>query len=170
MDIINYDTAKLAKEVGFDEATEGYYYPSAYKERILFDNFEDINETFYDVLPDDKRAIKYKYNSHHPDADFIAAPLQGELQDWLRSQKLEISLLLNFDILNSRILYINGKDSKRFTIKDDNWFVSKELGSLEKKWDYYKLTYTYEEAFEEGLIYGLNQLKDGNNDSDSENS
>ena len=64
MDIVKFETAKLAKSKGFDESTEGYYYPEAYNDRILFDEFKNINHTFYDELPKDKRADSYKWNSH----------------------------------------------------------------------------------------------------------
>ena len=81
---VKLNTAKLAKEKGFDGDTFGYYYPSVYQDRILFDNARDINETFWGKIPSGSISIPYKFNSHHPESDFIAAPTQSQLQKWLR--------------------------------------------------------------------------------------
>jgi hypothetical protein len=90
---VSFKTAELAKAKGFDEPTEGYYYPSAFhingEPRLLADEAENVNKTYYDVLPIDIPLSKNKFNSTHPDTDLISAPLNYDLQTWLREKYRE---------------------------------------------------------------------------------
>ena len=72
MDIINFDTAKLAKEAGFDgsEHLEWYY---------TIDGKTEYTQ-YYDDRPS---------NSELGDSGY-AAPLQPELQEWLMEQDVHL--------------------------------------------------------------------------------
>jgi hypothetical protein len=75
----------------------------------------------------------------------IIAPTYSQAFRWFREKyNLQSCLKLNYDILDSYILYINGKEINRFTIKNVKWESLEKTESF-KKSKCYK-TYIYEEA------------------------
>lgn len=149
--LITFNTAKLAKEKGFDEETEGYFYPSAFhidgKPRLLSDDANNINKTYYDELPKGISLCKYNWNSHHPNSDFFAVPTKSELQTWLR-EVLNLNIAIQYKPNIKKWDYIvynldlNGKEyvkfySQYYKVHDNRRFDS------------------YEDALENGLEEAL---------------
>lgn len=148
--LIGFDTAKLAKEKGFQVKTESNYY-----------NTFGYNETIYGSgkYHDDELGTEWiepktgwLLHSRPKDVkDIFCAPTQSLLQKWLR------------DVHNIIVLphYTRGENVW-------NWFVNLEdrINTSEILWHDADLKAginydfpTYEEALEAGLVYGLNQIK-----------
>ncbi len=129
--LITFETAKLAKEKGFNELVTHFFYndtkfhtPSTYLEKsdssLKLDFFEDLMSNF------------------NKSNDYISAPTQSLLQKWLREVyniEIEINCFTEQPMNNE----IWEKAYQVFV----NW---------EAKHPYYN---KYEEALEKGLIEGL---------------
>ena len=96
---------------------------------------------------------KLTYDQEYNEEDFrdfcCAAPLYQQAFRWFREKhELECCLKMNYDILNSRVMYLNGKEvSPRLIIGDKKWeLMNRESVAYKMKPDYYEKTYTYEEA------------------------
>jgi hypothetical protein len=75
----------------------------------------------------------------------LSAPLYQQAFRFFREKyNLHFCLKANYDILDSYIFYINGKEIKRFTIKNTKWESLEKTASFKKSRCY--KTYTYEEA------------------------
>ena len=81
--IIKLATAKLAKEKGFDEYTEWYYFPAAY-EMAIADEDENPNITYYGKNPKNNSLATARHNSETLMV-LYSAPTQSALRDWLRT-------------------------------------------------------------------------------------
>ncbi len=142
--IINFNTAKLAKAKGFDIPVFSYYI----KERpeLIFTAFEDIL-AYCDIEKSSTNIIEYNYNSR----DGISAPTQSLLQKWLR-EKHNIEAIVLPDFTNSKIriyhAYTLISQFQPHILLDDN--------------NKYKVYTNYEDALEEVLIIGLNLIEDDN--------
>lgn len=100
------EVSKLLKEHGFSVPTAGYYYPSAYGDRIIFDSAIDRNESCYDKLEPDFIPHIYDYNNHHPDSDFISAPTQEVARKWLsKNYEMEVFMDVRHDKFRSGVRY-----------------------------------------------------------------
>ena len=83
--LISFETAKLARNKGFNESIEWYYYPVAFSlnniPRLIADGAENRNETFYDGDNKEKSLALIKANTIE---GFYSAPTQSLLAKWLR--------------------------------------------------------------------------------------
>jgi hypothetical protein len=128
--IINFKTAKLAKEKGFNEDLKWCgYAPTSYDEKGNF-----WKSTFYG----------------------IDAPVQSLLQKWLRDKHkiLVIVTYRNFEVEGCDGYYFNiGKKNRKFSLKNyvGDPRISEGL--------YYTGFKTYEQALERGLQEGLKLIK-----------
>lgn len=128
--LISFDTAKLAKEKGFDEVWCNYMYCIGY----------NTMEPDYDVIECDWR------NNVKGQFHLALAPTQSLLQKWLREKHNIHVTIHNIDsrILNGEYMFIINYD---FIMSFDKNLKPKQLFE------------TYEEALEEGLMAGLNLIK-----------
>jgi hypothetical protein len=130
-EFINFETAKLAKEKGFDVETNDSY--------VL--NSSNQNK-FHEGMG---------CNNYKTDLPFICAPTQSLLQKWLRDiHSIDITVITNY-VDSGRIYYVG----LSYVNKDnlvDIWF-SKDIThqNIEYK--------THEQALEKGLFKSLKQIK-----------
>lgn len=143
--IIKFETAKLAKEKGFDLECR-FHYDLEFKE-VSFNPEYDLFKN--SEIEEGIGKLNFK---------MISAPSQGLLQKWFRDvYNIDISIITNYSTykkgeltLNKSyrvgIIYVNEGLIESFFIrpKDDN-FKFIEFN-------------TYEEALEEGLIKALNLI------------
>jgi hypothetical protein len=128
--LIELETAKLAKEKGFEWLTRNYF------GQINAEPFETHENSLDD------------YNSSRWDekgGEWISRPTQSLLQKWLREvYNIDLDIYRNVLTENYRVneVYVDCKEINNL------YDYTEEIE--------YK---TYEEALEEGLIVGLKQLK-----------
>lgn len=82
---VSFEIAKLAKDKGFSELTEWFYYPTAYNKngmpRLIADGSnDDINSTYYDG---DSEGMTLNLDNHNFNKDFYSAPTIAEVIMWL---------------------------------------------------------------------------------------
>ena len=128
--LISFETAKLAKEKGFDEPT---LYCCGNFEPMLSPN-EDVKR-LHDGL---------KWNSQYKNEHLFACPTQSLLQKWLR-EKHEINLWMATWGENNEFYHV--EDITRGLGRDMIVIGSGGKGSI-----------IYEEALEEGLFEALKLL------------
>ena len=133
-ELITLQTAKLAKEKGFDVRCEKAYFETG---RHILETIRDGEITFPYKPP---RILKRNYGDEF--TIFIAeAPTQSLLQKWLR-EEYNIIVLVDYE-------GIDGYYYKFYSYKEGN-----------KNYDAsYKNYNTYEEALEVGLQEGLKLIK-----------
>ena len=128
--LVELETAKLAKEKGFEWLTRNYF------GQINAEPFETHENSLDD------------YNSSRWDekgGEWISRPTQSLLQKWLREvYNIDLDIYRNVLTENYRVneVYVDCKEINNL------YDYTEEIE--------YK---TYEEALEEGLIVGLKQLK-----------
>ena len=132
--IVNYNTAKLAYEKGFDEQCE-----KGYIEENLYLEFPDGG--YYRNSDLATEWIKENYSHEY------SAPTQSFLQRWLREEH-------NIDIIIERTFF-GGHYYIRVLKTDKNGMFSNRFRITS---DYIKPE-TYEEALELGLIKALKLIK-----------
>jgi hypothetical protein len=146
-DLIEFETAKLAKKKGF-EAILYSYYESNSKE--LIQNHVTIRRTFKSETGTPYgQNTKEDYEAILSDIDnsldeFILAPTQSLLQKWLR-EKHNIIVLLEPVLGFSHIEFSMSIYTKKNIFSLTKFHVSSNK--------------TYEEALEAGLIEGLKLIK-----------
>lgn len=131
---VSFETAKLAKEKGFDEPTYAWY--------------AELNYTLpkRELVESGKNGISQWFRNSDVNGDrFISSPTQSLLQKYLR-EKYGIIVTSDPVIGLSYLKY-----SYNIYKKDNIWHVIKFTA---KQWD------TYEEALEEGLQEGLKLIPD----------
>jgi hypothetical protein len=136
--LINFETAKLAKDRGFDEETVKGYYKHGDARLLLWIDSENYNEQ----------------------KDFVcAAPTQSLLQKWLREMNSPIVLEVNFGCIDDsesaytwhiREYVDEGVEGTRK--KDEYDFWKNQDSFTHCGGDWYS---TYEKALEEGLQKSL---------------
>ena len=136
---VSFETAKLAKEKGFDEPC-----------KLAFDNEKCSTEIFaslcnsYDVFP----------------KDYYSRPTQSLLAKWLR-KKYNIHVLPK-PIFDSELGLQEYGCDVHFPTGNGLVFSDKpNISNVSKKWEENLYTLelgNYEDAMEEGLIYALNKL------------
>ena len=133
--LISYETAKLAKEKGFDEKVYREYDKSGYLR--CTSKSADVVLGPYDEL------LK---STEYP------APTQSLLQKWLRE---EHNCIVEVTFYSENIESI--KDIK-YTVEID--YYGKDFHNIGDSSDYYSSGYdTYEKALEVGLFEGLKLIK-----------
>ena len=144
-DYVSFETAKLLKEKGFDEATHQFYKAITYLGTEatnicikLLDGIED--EPFHNSV--------YGVDLNGEDTGEYACPTLQMAMKWLREvHKIHISVEIGFDIDNPQY-YFFVSSVCRFSDKSgeyENPFDEKEFN-------------TYEEACEAGIRYCLENL------------
>jgi len=136
--LIEFETAKLAKEKGFDESTEYKF---------------QYNEETFGVRRE--KGIPLSYASG---CSQCSQPTQSLLQRWLREvHNIEVEPKLNDKLYRRLYEKAYGKVALNYHwviitgINDPNYFYENFYASE---------TYeTYEEAFEKGLVEGLKLIK-----------
>jgi hypothetical protein len=143
-DLITFETAKVAKEKGFNIPCFDYYNPK-------------YNTTFKGVEYDSDGYIEWDWNNNstskiaspYPNVEIkgqCSAPTQSLLQKWLR-EKHSIHILMNVGMNNGVIqffycnVFIFGKNLYKCRFRSKTSI------------------YTYEEALEEGLFEALTLIK-----------
>lgn len=147
--LVSFETAKLAKEKGFDEiCLDVYSYIGVLQNRynIIFNDVDDPDslKEALEVTNSNLEEVWKNHNaglrSHKP---FIAAPTQSLLQKWLReSHNIHIWILYKLDEL--KCPYELNVIIKDFSNLKFLHILDKEIYS------------TYEEALEKGLFNALN--------------
>lgn len=130
--IISFETAKLAKEKGFNIPTRNFYADSSWDSKEIYSVIEVGYNEFTDSM-----------ENNHGFGDITLIPTQSLLQRWLREVQ-GIHVEATFDSFH-KVYYIQLylKDNHTFHGEDDRIFK------------------TYEEALEKGLIEGLKLIKNG---------
>ncbi len=180
--VINFNTALLAKQKGFNEKTFTFYqYPKKSNKYIkVYGRNKKIEKDYILVLPDteefgknnwsyvnynEKELIKIVYSDCTIISNFVSAPTQSLLQKWLR-EKHNIVVTINFTVIDDSekafVWIINqyveeGIENTRKKDIQDFW---KEYQSFsEKRMSWFE---TYEEALEKGLFEALNLINNEN--------
>lgn len=132
--LISLETAKLAKEKGFNEPTRGFIEPV----------YNETHEFFDDT-------VLYVYSGYKPlkehhkilEEGWYLAPTQALLQKWIR-EKHKIHIDIGWQPFGENLSW---------------WFLTSKLG--EEIWEFETLNNfdTYEEALEAGLYEALTLLK-----------
>ena len=135
--LISFDTAKLAKEKGFDVSVNTYYDLS----NVFTKDKQSLSE--YTISLDYNSKTKYP---QFKEKCYISRPTQSLLQKWLR-EKHNLHIMLNTSINTNgkATFYCNTIKFGKNLYK--SMFRSKSL------------IYTYEEALELGLQEGLKLIK-----------
>lgn len=144
--LISFETAKLAKEVGFTLQSNPFGYITKFYE------------------PSTKIIRSYGRHRVKNIDELIYAPTQSLLQKWLREKhNIHISVTLEFIgsdewVYAYEIIYLpkNEANIKRRSVlfkKIYSFSFKEEIGTYNGGWD------TYEEALEEGLKESLKLLK-----------
>ena len=126
--LILFETAKLAKEKGFDWSVRNFYPDTSWNSKKLF---HCVNVGYHftnEILNDDPNGF----------GDIILAPTQSLLQKWLRQEK-GINLFIDCIGLGEKTFWYfiyYKREGKESVIEQDG-------------------EYTYEEALEAGLIQSL---------------
>lgn len=142
-EFIPYEQALELKDLGFDEPCLANYYVFGdgvlrngrygQTKPTLFINGEDVEE----------KCEELKMFAYHD----ISVPTYSQAFRLFREKYgLHSCLKLNYDILDSYILYINSKEINRFTIKNKKWESVKKTESFKKSKSYKEAFTTYEEA------------------------
>jgi len=132
--LITFETAKLAKEKGFDIPTPFYYHPhyGLYASSFEYGDEAEVNDN---------------YNSDEWADGYYAAPTQSLLQKWLREKyNIEVELRRHFKSYNIMRICTY--------IKDEDINTDKDLKGLD-----FKDFKTYEQALETGLLTALNTIQ-----------
>jgi hypothetical protein len=126
-EFVSYNESLELKELGFDE--------KCFKCKVIGQEHFDYTPSDYDDFPEQNEKE-------------ILIPTFSQAFRWFRENHgLECCLKINSDILNSRIMYLNGKEVCRFIIKDKKWeLMDRDDEAYKKNSAYYEKTYTYEEA------------------------
>ena len=155
-EIITLETAKLAKEKGFNIPVDNFINPNGVWDSKKTTTFY-MNDGYCDGVDDIGGTIKQDYNNFEVNTmDYVAlgnyynedgieenysAPTQSLLQRWLREKhKINISMINGSNTVN--LYYYEINMFNKFPIKGD--------GSK---------NYTYEQALEEGLYEALKLIK-----------
>ena len=129
--LISFETAKLAKEKGFNEVCLDTYTSDG----TLFDRYE----IDFDDLKNKSLKELFEVVNSQCDNEFITAPTQSLLQKWLREIH-NIHMVIHHSIT----------DSFRTTVNNPMWRTGTEM-----KYIHGKIGKTYEEALESGLQEAL---------------
>ena len=129
--LINFETAKLAKEKGFDEVCYYLHHPE------------------YGIVDNSKYHKNSKLNIGDDKTEYVTAPTQSLLQKWLRESH-------NLYVESYHDLTPGGERIQYYT----NWgFIQqkdiKGNSNVNGSYDEYEDWKTYEEALEEGLQKAL---------------
>lgn len=129
--LVNFETAKMAREKGFDEETYAFY--NSAKDLINPLQSHKGNEHVNHIILSKYNSSKAYDSLTRKDATIYAAPTQSSLQKWLREE-------------HKIIVFVRPKMHLIFeacVVTHDDWLI---CNSRENNWEY---------ILEEGLIEGL---------------
>lgn len=129
--LVNFETAKLAKEKGFDEETYAFY--NSAKDLINPLQSHKGNEHVNHIILSKYNSSKAYDSLTRKDATIYAAPTQSLLKKWLRD-------------VHNIIVFVNPYPTTYSWVMQYNNRKDKTVGDLYN---------SYETALEEGLIEGL---------------
>lgn len=137
--LIEFETAKLAKEKGFDIKVY-FTWLIHHAGETLWDNFEECQFGKIEEK-DNHNSYLYRYS----------APTQSLLQKWLREVH---SIHIQIQVLGQ---FVDGENKfySQVIMFGENKWISKFVSS--------KLNYTYEQALEKGLQEALKLIQHGEN-------
>lgn len=141
--IVSYETAKIAKELGFVDLVGTFRGKHYYNHRGILDG---------DVMD-------FIKNRKSPDVDFyknIAAPTQSLLQKWLR-EELFVFIDIGTDMTTRPKFCISS--IKRF-VESEEGYCCEVYNIPPVKWGFYRV---YEEVLEAALMEAMLWMKDGLN-------
>lgn len=148
--IVKFDTARIAREKGFDEPCSFLHYTWLGRTELL-DNIDKITNS---------QCIKALQEDNLNDIVWVTAPSQTILQKWLR-EKHNIDVSVNpygeIDITD-----VEAKLVKKYTYRVDNWNVQWSVHDgtgLVMPEHYHLEGDNYEEVFELGLQKALTLIK-----------
>ena len=140
--IITFQTAKLAKEKGFDEVVKQYYFNKK-KELVLFN----------------KTALKDNIGYRNSETLDIVAPTQSLLQKWFREvHNIDVTVTPYGEV---DIMIDDAPLEKAYAVRVDNWNVRWSVHDgtgLVLPEHYHFDDVNYEEALEKGLYKALELL------------
>lgn len=154
--LIDFQTAQLAKEKGFKEKVYACYKNPTERGREFYkDGTLDYSGSDYD--PESYEDLIIDYNSivsnYYCDKEYFSAPTQSLLQKWLREvHKLHIIITVQRDMDANDNYYCEIHNlTEQF---DTNWKAKKYEAH-----DISTCCETYENALEEGLLEALTLTK-----------
>lgn len=135
--LITFETAKLAKEKGFNiDCSKGFYFGSQYEK-----DGEEIDFIEGKNIIKDRESPTFEIGQR-----FIYRPTKSELQKWIRE-------------VHKLIVIVSHEDGYDKELKPIDLFCFSHIKSGEGGWtdeDYFN---TYEEALEKGLFEALKSIK-----------
>ena len=136
-ELITFETAKLAKEIGFDENTNEFYTTAGNLTGVMYydptPNNRTIDTEWFSVLEKESQA-------------YCTAPIQSLLQRWLREKHyIQINIFAEWNKKRNKITFCN------YIISLDENMAG--LHYVMSGFD------TYEEALEAGLLEALKLIK-----------
>jgi hypothetical protein len=158
---IEYSTALLAKEVGFN-------LPDYWVYGIKRDNTADLCKISDKVTNESLSRSKICHGGYYYDKISVTAPSQALLQQWLRvKHNIIIYVEYDFDYTKTnyrgviRLLNKEGIPQYVFTLEYSSYTSGiQKVETVSTNYKYTDKDYTtYEEALEEALVIGLNLLK-----------
>jgi hypothetical protein len=144
--LVEFKTAKLAKEKGFDQSCSYYYTHKYGKSEYLRKEHGKLKEFEAKDEYGDKIGVYYRKNSKGQ-PHIVIAPTQTLLQKWLREE-------YNIHIYIEPIWQIKDKGNNKATPMYSPWYVYDDVD----EGDDMELYLTYEEALEIALMEALNEL------------
>ncbi len=150
--IIEFNTAILAKEKLFDLLVIGYYMFD-HEEGDHIKTITEFNDYEFPKIYRDNLRNNFNGIEIESDYEFVSAPSQSLLQRWLRERH-------NIDVDVSRDAEVHFKDEIRWIVMVSNWndirIVSHSIAELKHPNHSHYIDYkSYEEAMEKGLIEAL---------------
>jgi len=137
--LISFETAKLAKEKGFDTPTRNFYADESWKDEQVY----TCNEVGYPEYTKDM-------GNNHGFGDITLTPTQSLLNKWLREvHKIHIEIEYSFK-QNKYSVDIYNSDEK---------IIDNQLFKISSKIEDYLKYKSYEDALEFGLQEGLKLIK-----------
>jgi len=137
MEIVSFETAKILKELGFDEYVLNVYKTNKLRTWHLLYKVTYLSKGYY---------YKVKGNSHPVGGCKVSAPYLSQVQEWLREKEIEVAISPDFYKHSEHTGYVVDID----IFKDGKHY--KEL-----KQQHFK---TYNEALKVGIKESLKYLKD----------
>ena len=144
---IQYKTAVLAKEKGFDLECRHYFDIKKFGEKPV-GFFGKLNANILTTLSPSGKVVSCNY---------ISCPLQSELQQWLREKhEIHVSVEPQYNLTDESINEIEFNDTWCATLEN----ISKEKLVATNILCLAATKNIYEEALEEGLYEALKLIKD----------
>ncbi len=150
--LIQFETAKLAREKGFNYKTYNFTVNADYKKQVFL--CFDMNRAAYPL-----EATDWNNFEKGGEKGNTSIPTQSQLQTWLREVH-DIRICINFDYINAshfaytyRIIYniLEGKGGKKYS-----WEFYEEINSLINQMTWYN---KYEDCLEQALLKGLKLIR-----------